>query len=159
MNNKNNATWTTISLVVFIGLMAFSYVYKSLLKSNIMLGLTKNSNCDLRKEACFVILPDGAKVNFSIVPKDIPLLKPLILTVKVEGLNVNDVKVQFKGVDMDMGMNISTLSSTAEKDNTFTGKGMLSLCTHKKMEWEADVLLRTDRGDINVPYRFYTVRK
>ena len=93
---------------------------------------------------------------FSINPHDIPLLKPLQLTVEMEGVHAIKVEVDFIGIGMDMGYNRSNLDRIDKSH--FSGESILPVCAHSKMDWEARVLLYTEKGMIMVPFRFFTLK-
>jgi hypothetical protein len=110
--------------------------------------------CDLRAGSCTGVLPGGGRVRFAIAPRDIPVVKPLRLTVETEGLEVRAVAVDFSGVDMNMGYNRATLQR--EAPGRFAAQAMLPVCVRARMTWEARVLLRTADGLLAVPFRFDT---
>jgi hypothetical protein len=95
-------------------------------------------------------------VEFGIEPGSIPVLEPLTLWVRAQGLDVRGVEVDFAGVDMNMGHNRPRLEAVGPGE--FRGGGMLPVCVRARMTWEARVLLRTPRGIWAAPFRFDTVR-
>ncbi|MCG8488255.1 MAG: hypothetical protein MI756_12365 [Chromatiales bacterium] len=113
-------------------------------------------DCDLRAGPCVSQLNDAVRVSFAIEPREIPLVKPLQLRVSVEGMQADQVQVDFAGVDMNMGFN--RVSLKAGEAGEFKGDGMLPVCVWDAMEWEAKVLISTEQGLISMPYRFITVR-
>ncbi len=157
MNRKSENLWTSIAIIIFFGLLVFSYVYKSILKTDATVIASYDDACNLRTGTCTVELPEGGKVHFTMSPNSIPLLKPIALDVKIEGVDATNVMVDFEGIGMDMGSNQSALSKT--KSNHFLGTTILPACSHQKMEWQANVQLTTKQGVISAPFRFYTVRK
>ena len=110
--------------------------------------------CDLRHGVCTAHLPGGGKVQFSIEPRSIPVLRPLALTVRVEGLDPRSVQVDFSGTDMNMGYNRIALELVAE--GSWKGQATLPVCVRSRMSWEARVLLHTDAGIMAAPFRFET---
>ncbi|MCG7899441.1 MAG: hypothetical protein JAY99_03825 [Candidatus Thiodiazotropha lotti] len=113
-------------------------------------------DCDLRAGPCVSQLNDAVRVSFAIEPREIPLVKPLHLQVSLEGIQADQVQVDFTGVDMNMGFNRVTLNDAGAGE--FKGDGMLPVCVWDAMEWEAKVLISTGQGLISMPYRFITVR-
>ena len=136
--------------------MAVSFKLKDLLEPSVSASASLDESCDLRAGACVSVLPNGGKVSFSLSPKDIPILRPLKLQVKIEGVKASTVEVDFVGIGMEMGYNRSTLE--ADGQNQFTGKAILPVCVRSKMDWEAKVLLKTDTGIVMAPFRFYTTK-
>ena len=110
--------------------------------------------CDLRLGACPAILPGGGRVHFSIEPRTIPVLRPLDLTARIEGLNPRSVEVDFAGTDMNMGYNRIALKPVGEVG--WKGQATLPVCVRSRMNWEARVLLHTDAGIMAAPFRFDT---
>ncbi|MCK5896555.1 MAG: hypothetical protein KAG20_07100 [Cocleimonas sp.] len=157
MNKKRENLWTGVAVLVFIGLLVVSYFYKNQLRSTSGTVINSNAACDLRQGVCSSALPRGGRIHFSMMPNSLPLLKPIALQVDTEGVEVSNVSVDFKGVGMDMGPNKVHL--TAQKMITqFKGKTLFPTCSHQKMEWQANVLLTTKQGVINVPFHFYTLK-
>lgn len=154
---KLKHVWTVVALIAFISFITMGYFFKEVLVPNSVEQVELDVNCDLRKGSCTSHLLTGETVSFSITPDNIPVLRPLSLNVTVKGIKVSKVEVYFVGVDMDMGFNRSQLALISEQ--TFSGKGILSICSRSKMHWEARVLLQTERGSIMVPFRFFTMNK
>lgn len=78
------------------------------------------------------------------------------LEVRLEGVQASNVEVDFSGVEMNMGLNRTSLSRNAS--GVFSGNAMLPVCVWDAMEWEAQVLIESRQGLISVPFRFITVR-
>jgi hypothetical protein len=125
------------------------------LNPDIMAMAPLDPDCDLRAGPCIVQFADGARVGFGIEPRDIPVVRLLVLEVNLEGIRASQVEVDFQGTDMNMGYNRSELE--AVKEGRFVGKGMLPVCVRYAMEWEARVLLHTEHGLLAAPFRFITV--
>lgn len=113
-----------------------------------------DTHCDLHLAPCVTSLPTGGKVQLSISPKNIPLVKPLHLEVKLTDIQADSVEVDFVGLNMNMGFNRPQLN--AKGAGQFEGNGMLPVCIRRSMDWEARVLVNTDNGLLVVPYRFTT---
>lgn len=112
------------------------------------------SGCDLRAGPCALQL-DGGSVTLAITPSQIPLMQPLRLSVVITGLPAREIGVEIRGLNMDMGLNRTQLTPVA--DGRWEGETILPLCSQRRMEWEAAVLLRADRR-LEVPFRFHTER-
>ena len=82
-------------------------------------------------------------------------MKPLRITADVEGLAVQNVHVEIRGLNMDMGLNRTRLEETAQ--GHWEGETILPVCSQRRMEWEAAVRLDADRR-VEVPFVFHTVR-
>lgn len=112
------------------------------------------TECDLRAGPCRRMLAGGA-LEFSISPAEIPLMKPLRLNLVTEGLVVDEVWVEIRGLNMDMGRNRTRLQPTGETG--WWGETILPICSQRAMEWEAAVQMDAD-GRFEVPFRFQTIR-
>ena len=112
--------------------------------------------CDLRAGDCQLAFGGGGRVRFAITPRTIPVIEPLTLRVEVEGLDVRAVEVDFSGTDMYMGYNRVPLRPQGA--GRFVGEGRIPVCVRDAMEWEAKVMLHTDRGLYVAPFRFITVK-
>jgi len=113
-------------------------------------------DCDLRAGPCAMVLDDARSVRFSIEPRSIPPLSPLLLRVDTVGFTAQEARVDMNGVGMHMGFNRVPLSRRPE--GHFVGTGSLSVCIRDVMEWEAVVTLTSEDALISVPFRFITVK-
>lgn len=113
-----------------------------------------NTACDLQAGPCASATPGGGRIELTIEPRPIPLLRPLHLTVKVEGLDARSVEVDFIGVDMNMGYNRPVLKQ--EDGGSFSGQTTLPVCITGRMAWQASVLVTTDNTRLAAPFRFVT---
>lgn len=139
-------------------LLAAAAVYKvwPLLNPQTAAVAPLDSACDLRTGPCTSPLPGGVSVTFSLSPRSIPVMQPLLLEVVVDGIDADGAQVDFQGVDMNMGFNRPRLS--ARGHGRFTGEGLLPVCVRDAMEWEARVLIESDLGLLAAPFRFVTVK-
>lgn len=110
--------------------------------------------CNLHAGPCSSNIPGGGRVELAIEPRPIPLLRPLRLVARVEGLDARMVEIDFTGVDMNMGYNRPQLKR--ENDNQFTGQATLPVCITGRMEWQAAVRVTTDKFTAVAPFRFIT---
>jgi len=119
--------------------------------------LALDPECDLRAGPCVSRSPDGGAVEFGIEPRQIPLLQPLSLRIRLQGLEAQAVGVEITGVNMDMGYN--RLELERQDDGSYLGDGVLPVCTHRKMIWQALVVVVGDHGRIAAPFHFSTIRE
>ena len=155
-SKKLSNLWTIVALLALVLLLTISYKLKDMLRPTIAANAELDESCDLRKGPCTSKLPDGGTVTFSISPNDIPILRPLKLDVKIDGVEVSKAEVDFIGIGMEMGYNRPQLEPITKKQ--FMGKAILPVCVRSKMDWEARVLLQTDDGLIMAPFRFHTLK-
>ena len=155
MAEKVNYTlWGVAAVLLLALLVVVGIKLWPIINPQVALSLPHDPSCDLQQGPCVTELPDGQRVILSIEPRPIPLVEPIQFQVKLDGVEAKKVVVDIQGIGMNMGINRPQLQQqTAER---FSGEGMLPVCIHSSMEWEARVLLDTDNGTIAVPFRFVT---
>lgn len=112
--------------------------------------------CDLHAGPCSSEIPGGGRIELSIEPRPIPLLRPLRLVVKTQGLDARLVEVDFTGVDMNMGFNRPKLKQ--EGDQQFSGETVLPVCITGHMAWQAAVVVTTPKLKAVAPFHFTASR-
>ena len=106
--------------------------------------LVAPADCDLNASRCAVDLPDGGRIELSISPQPIPVVKPLQIDVRVTGAVVRQVELDFSGRTMDMGPNRTRLAPVGE--GGYRGSAMLPVCVSGRMDWLATLFVDTDGG-------------
>lgn len=113
--------------------------------------------CDLHQAACSASLGEGRTLTFSVAPASgIRALEILPLAVRVEGVEVQAVRVDFVGHDMDMGLHRFPLNKQ-DKDY-FEGVGQVPICTESSMPWQAQVVVETPEGRLGGRFDFTVER-
>lgn len=112
--------------------------------------------CNLQAGPCVSAIPGGGRIELSLTPHPIPLLRPLAISVKLEGLDARAVEVDFAGVDMNMGFNRPQLKS--QGNGLYRGETTLPVCITGRMAWQASVMVTTDKVKAVAPFRFITAR-
>lgn len=156
MSVTNNRLWWIAGVLFLLLAAAAAYKAMPLLNPELQAVAPLDSSCDLRAGPCTSSLPGGGRVTFAIPTEGIPLVKPLDLEVKLEGISASSVEVDFVGIGMNMGYNRPRLD--AKGGGVYVGTGMLPVCVRVAMEWEARVLVRSERGLLAAPFRFITVK-
>jgi len=128
------------------------YWFSPLLLPKSDLAASPDPGCNLHLRDCGATLPDGGRIELSILPRPIPTMQPLAVEVRVAGLDVHTVAIDFAGVGMNMGYNRPALP--AADAGRFAGTASLPVCITGAMPWQATVLLENDRQRISVPFRF-----
>lgn len=113
--------------------------------------------CNLQAGPCASTIPGGGRIELSLAPRPIPLLRPLSIEVKVESLDARAVEVDFAGVDMNMGFNRPKLKS--QGNGRYAGEATLPVCITGRMAWQASVMVTTDKLKAVAPFRFITARE
>jgi hypothetical protein len=152
----NKPLWLVVVILSTLLLLSGMYKFVRWRESRVIANAGLDQSCDLRLGECVSEMPGGGQVSLSITPDNLPVLRPLQLKVSVGDIPVSDVQVDFVGINLQMGYIRSSL--TAESDTDYIGDIVLPVCVRSKMDWEARVILRTDRGLLVAPYRFYTIR-
>jgi hypothetical protein len=149
--------WSLAGLLFIALASVAAYKALPLLNPNIGDVAPLDASCDLRAGPCTSILSDGGRVSFAIKTEGIPLVKPLDLEVKLDGIEASKVEVDFIGLGMEMGFNRPQLKATDV--GQYVGTGMLPVCIRAAMEWEARVLITTPKGLVAAPFRFITAKE
>lgn len=148
--------WAVLGILILSLIGVLVYKTWPVLFPQLVAVAAPDPDCDLRAGPCSGVLPGGGRIGFRIEPDDIPVLQPLMLSVRLDGLDVQGVEVDFAGTDMNMGYNRVPL----QRDVTglWQGQGILPVCVRNVMHWEATVLLKTPDGLMAAPFRFDTYR-
>lgn len=142
-----------LSIILALTMVAvFGYKYSPLLLPKSDLTIEPVDGCELNKEACHADVPGGGRIELSIAPHPIPVVKPLQVSVSLTGVEASKVEIDFDGVTMNMGYNRKTLD--ARGDGNFSGDAMLPVCVTGSMLWQVTLLVETRRQRIAVPFRF-----
>lgn len=149
-----NKTKLIVALLLFGIAAVVGYKLNNATQKSVTLLAASNPDCELRDGPCHAELPSGGSIEFSIEPRSIPLMKPLSLTVNVRDIKVTAAEIDFIGIGMNMGYNRPQLKQVS--NNRFEGNTTLPVCILQRMEWEARLLLETDKGTVMAPFRFYT---
>ena len=149
-----NKTKLIVALLLFGIAAVIGYKLNNATQKSVTLLAVTNPDCELRNGPCRAELPAGGSIEFSIEPRSIPLMKPLSLTVNVHDIEVSAAEIDFVGIGMNMGYNRPQLKQVSS--NRFEGNTTLPICILQRMEWEARLLLETDKGTVMAPFRFYT---
>jgi hypothetical protein len=150
---------TLLATAILLALLLAGVVAQKLLSvpdQAVAAILPLDKSCDLQRAACSSALPGGGRVSFAIEPHPIPVLRPVKLSVTVQGADVKKAEVDFTGVDMKMGYNHSQLQAMG--GGRFDGEATLPICSAGSMAWRATVLVETDGKRVAAPFEFVTSR-
>lgn len=111
--------------------------------------------CDLTQTGCSFNYNDQS-VYFSIEPKPILILKPLEIMLESadDASGVENVQVEFEGINMDMGYNLVKLKPL--EGGKWRATGMLPACTAETMHWFIKVFVSGKAGVVNFRFRLTT---
>lgn len=97
--------------------------------------------CQLDKQVCHLSLNSDQSIRLEISPRPIPLVKPLTVSVNLDGLpQVDFAQLEIEGVNMFMGLQIVPLK--AINQDRLTGEFSLPICSTQHMEWKATLVIR-----------------
>ena len=123
------------------------------------------AGCDLEHTPCEGRLPGGWRLRVSLAPRPVPLMQPLELEVTLlggEGPEPLPRRVDFRGVEMEMGLNRAPLqrSEAPSPDGATPYRGAITLpaCVSRQMTWEVVVRLQGTEGPLTLPFRLTTRR-
>jgi len=153
---SDNVLWSIVALLATALAITAAVKLSPLLNPPQKVSLSLNTACDLNQGPCVTLLPGGGRLELSLEPRPIPVLKPLKLQVRTTGFKTGSVEVDFAGVDMKMAFNRPRL--VPGKDGLFNGEATLPVCVRDQMAWQATVLVKSGGKRIEVPFRFETKR-
>ncbi len=123
--------------------------------------LIVQDGCDLSNSSCFARDRLGHEVSVSLSPRPVPLLEDVAINVTVKGMDdLRVAQMSITGLNMYMGMQIIplTLSNVGNaSEQKLTGVLQLPVCTSRKMEWEATLVMQTEADMYRAVYLFTTV--
>ena len=115
--------------------------------------ITASSSCDLHESACSVLLSDGTPLEFSIEPRDIPLMKPLHFKV-TSTIDLPSIELKIFATNMNMGLHTIKLVQTTK--GLYEGEGMLPTCMMGNMIWQANIILNQTTQSQGAIFTFQT---
>jgi hypothetical protein len=154
MTSGRRQTVVAVLLAVVLGVGAFWAARYWQAGKPAYQRLSGPADCRLEAGPCEAVLASG-EVRASIDPLGIPLMTTLTLAVDLDAIDAENVIVDIRGLNMDMGLNRTRLARDAA--GTWRGETILPVCSQRRMEWEAAVQI-DGAARIEVPFRFHTVR-
>jgi len=159
-NNKLNffyqQSWLLAGLLLFI-LASIIYIKLYIIfpaKKNLIETALVDSNCDLHKSSCSAVLSENRAITLTILPRDIPLLKPLNIQVQLKNIKATAVNLEITGINLNMGRFRTKLKH--DGDFIYQGISSLPVCSKKVMKWKAMISVNTNNGVISAPFFFTT---
>lgn len=116
-------------------------------------------DCELNQAACEALIQGIGLLSFSIEPRPIYGVSPLVFTLKMEqGLALKKSVIDLSGTEMNMGSYRFEFEPAGS--GIYQAKGTLPVCIRDQMEWQAVVWLDTEQqGLVKVPYIFTAAKK
>ena len=153
--SRRPACFSLVNLTIVLALAclaALGYKLSPRLLSGAEQTVEPLAGCDLNVQACAAELPGGGRIELSITPRPIPVVKPLRVSAQLVGTSADALEIDFSGVSMDMGYQRQRL--VADDHGDFSGETMLPVCVTGRMTWQATLLIDRDHRRIAVPFRF-----
>ena len=137
-------------------LIIFGYWYQSSFENKVQ-RVIHVSDCQISETSCQVKIGEGKFLTLSILPKGMPQTKPLAIGLTLKGFSASEALVNFEGIEI----NHNLIPYSLERHNAqhFSGKGFLSLCSLKTMNWLAHLILVSEDETLKVSFPFVTVRR
>lgn len=146
-----------IASIVFINIFVLTYLWT--LPTEFPAHKASSTQCDFSQGACinaFNLDGQPVQITLNLTPKALPIAKPLVAEINVNGYPFSTGEIDISGVNMYMGFNRQPLKKVSS--GTLTGETMLAFCTENKMTWKATVILKKDKESLEVPFEFETFR-
>ncbi len=118
--------------------------------------LTEVEGCMLHQQRCTTTLSDGLEIGFEMGPHPLPTTEPIDLKLTLSAAGVERAEVLFEGRDMYMGF-LQYRLKPEQGGTVYAGKGSLSVCVRRLMEWLAIVRLKRDGHWVEIPFAFETL--
>jgi hypothetical protein len=115
------------------------------------------SNCDLSQQVCTTEVPGMGQTILSLTPRPIPLMQTLEVEALVSNGSVQAQLVDITGINMQMGLNRVRLAQDKQK-NTWLGRTVLPICSQRRMQWQAKLVLQKNGQSHAVLYHFFTLK-
>lgn len=116
----------------------------------------QKKSCDLHKSACSVNLKNGSVITLSIIPKTIPLMKPIKLHITTKGINLGKLSLKVFATNMNMGLIEKSLKRV--KKNTYEGAITLPACIVGNMIWDVNIIANEPSKSLGATFMFQTKR-
>ncbi len=101
--------------------------------------ILQDPDCDLHVKPCTIQTSRGEVFTLTITPNSIPLMKPLTLSLKFSGIDIQSLEGKIFATNMDMGIHPITLKKSTS--NSLEGVVTLPTCLVGNMKWRAEFLL------------------
>lgn len=142
-----------VAILLALALIAIvGYKFSPLLLPKADVTLAPAAGCDLHRDACHADVPGGGRIELSIAPRPIPVVKPMTVTATVSGIAADKVEIDFAGVTMNMGLNRQALAAAG--GGRYTGEATLPVCVSGRMGWRATLMVESGRQRIAIPFLF-----
>jgi len=137
-----NIVRIVVGLFFLTSLALFLYLKSGDDKAVLKVDEVVRVHCPLQSQPCLINLGEGVKLEISLSPNGLPALKPLMLQLKSNQINFQQVaqfEASFEGRDMEMGHHSLALIPS-KNTNMLLAKGLIPLCPmDPMMVWKLNV--------------------
>lgn len=116
--------------------------------------VTQDSNCNLRKEPCKIVIQDGTEFILSINPKEIPLMETITFFIKSNKKDFDNLTLNIYSTTMYMGEYFLDIKNLG--DGNYEAIGTLPSCYIDNMQWNADIKIEKTTHSIGARFQFET---
>lgn len=116
--------------------------------------LVGRHTCDLQSSKC-EFLYKGKLGHFKALETPIIINKTNIVQVELENISDEEIWIDIKGIELDMGYNRVRLK---RKGSLFEGKIYLPSCSLKVMTWEVMLIIKSGDKRLGHVYKLKTVK-
>lgn len=155
-SKKNTLILVLGAWIFIIALVALFFLvdFDTLFSNDDTAFIDPNPPCDLRYKSCEVKLSPTQIVTMEVLPKGIPLMKPLSFIVHAKGIKANSLGLKIYAINMEMGVHKLTLRRVS--GDRFEGKQVLPTCIVGGMIWNADITSSSFADKKGVRFTFKT---
>lgn len=145
--------FSLVNLTIILALACIAVIgYRLSPLAKADLTIAPQPGCDLNTQTCSAELPGGGRLELSITPRPIPVVKPLQVDVRLSGRVADQVEIDFSGVAMDMGHH--RLQLVADGQGRYLGQAMLPVCISGRMTWQATLIVGSGHQTIAIAFPF-----
>ena len=139
-------------IVALVAVAVVGYRYSPQLLPASEHVITAGPDCNLNAGPCRVALPDGASAELSLTPRPVPVVSPFDVDVRIQGLPVDTLAVDFAGTDMNMGFNRIALDD--QGSGHWHGSAAIPVCVTGRMNWRATLLVKSGSRQFSIQHDF-----
>lgn len=128
-----------LSLLLLTVLAGASWYQQSLAPQD---GIVRH-DCDLQQGSCQINLENG-RLQLQAGPLPLGSLKPLNMTLSVDGISASQIQGELQGAEMYMGIN--QFDFEPDTASGWQAQTELAVCTSGSMRWQLKLAITTPKG-------------
>jgi hypothetical protein len=139
-------------ILALIAIAVVGYRYSPQLLPATEHVIAAGPDCNLNVGPCRTALPDGASATLALTPQPVPVVSPFEVEVRIEGLAVDTLALDFAGTEMNMGFNRISLDD--QGGGRWHGTAAIPVCVTGRMNWRATLLIKSGSRQFSVQHDF-----